>query len=269
MVRPFAGFRPTRAVNGGFAMPRALASVLTTTTLLVATSAPALAQPADADSDRVAAERALDRSGRLRWMGTLGAGMSVAAMFMTDEQMASGGGVALTAGGLATLGLGVIGDLARHRARIRLDALDRLSGGGLDSPARAEAEGALRRGRQLRLAGDVGSLMFIAMPFFPHGHRCGLGKDTPECSTGRSGLSRGCVHGNGAGHRRPHQDQPRRESAGGAPQEAAGESPVRRGALAGRGGGQLLGGVVAAAPTPTPDWYRAVHGPRALATFSA
>ena len=183
MVPPFAGFQPTSTVKGGFAMPRALASVMTTATLLVATSTPALAQPADADSDRAAAERALDRSGRLRWMGTLGAGMSIAAVFMTDEQMASGGGVALAAGGLATLGLGVIGDVAGYRARTRLDALDRVSAGGLDSAARAEAEGALRRGRQLRLAGDVGSLMFIAMPFFPSGHRCGFGKDTPAYST--------------------------------------------------------------------------------------
>ena len=165
-------------------MPRALASVLTTATLLVATSAPALAEPADADSDRAraAAERALDRSGRLRWMGTLGAGLSIAAVFMTDEQMASGGGVALATGGLATLGLGVIGDVAKYRARTRLDALDRISAGGLDSPARAEAAEALRRGRQFRMIGEVGGLMFVAMPFFPSGHRCGWGENTPGCS---------------------------------------------------------------------------------------
>ena len=172
-------------------------SVLTATALLVATGAPAVAQPAhrdaDVDRDRAAAGRALDRGGRLRLMGTIGAGMSFAAMLMSDEQMASGGGTALAVGGMATLGLGLIGDLARYRGESRLDALDRAAAGGLDGPARDEAERALRQGRRLKLVGDIGSAMVLALPFFPAGHRCGFGSESEECSPAANAYIAGSI----------------------------------------------------------------------------
>ena len=167
-------------------MHHAVPCVATALVLLAASSALALAQHADGDSDvdrdRAAAERALDRGGRLRLMGTIGAGMSLAAMFMSDEQMASRGGTALAVGGMSTLGLGLIGDFARYRGKSRLDTLDRVAAGDLDNPARDEAERALRQGRRLGVVGDVGSAMFLAQPFFPAVHRCGFGSESEGCS---------------------------------------------------------------------------------------
>ena len=110
-------------------------------------------------------------------MGGIGAGMSLAAMFMSDEQRTSGAGKVLAVGGVTTLGLGLIGDFARYRGRTRQDAVDRVAAGDLDSPARAEAERALRQGRRLVLVGDVGTAMVLAMPFFPDRHLCGRGAE--------------------------------------------------------------------------------------------
>ena len=137
--------------------------------LLVMASAPVLAQNRDADVDRDRAdeERTLDSSRRFRLMGRIGAGMSVAAYFMSDEQRTSGAGTAFVVGGVTALGLGLVGDFARNRGKTRLDARDQAAAGGLGSPERAEAERTLRLGRRLSFVGDVGIAMAIAMPFFP------------------------------------------------------------------------------------------------------
>ena len=180
-----------------------LPCALTTVALLVATSVPVVAQSApgsaDIDRDRAAAERALDRSGRLRWMGTIGSGMSLAAALMSDEQMSARGGTALAVGGITAVGLGLIGDFGRHRAKSRLDALNRAPAGGLDDPARAEAERALRRGGRLSLFGDIATAMFVAVPFFPAGHRCGYGSDDTGCSAAAKAYLVGAVAAGGVG----------------------------------------------------------------------
>ena len=158
-----------------------LPCAVTTVALLVTTSEPARAQNASRGSDvarsRAAAERTLDRGSRLRLIGGVGAGMALAANFMSAEQKASGAGTALVVGGVTALGLGLIGDFARYRGKTRLDALDRVAAGGLDSPARAEAERSLRHSRRLSLIGDVGVAMAVAMPFFPD-HWCGSDAET-------------------------------------------------------------------------------------------
>ena len=132
--------------------------VVTATLLLVTISAPALAQRADRDDDaRGAAERTLDRSRRLMWIGIAGAGMSAAATLMPDERITGRRGTALAVGGVTALGLGVIGDFAWYRGKTRLDTLDRAAvAGGTDGAPRADAERALRRGRRLNLIGDIG-----------------------------------------------------------------------------------------------------------------
>lgn len=139
--------------------------------------APVRDRGADLDRSRTAAERTLDRSRRLRRLGGVGAALSVAAMFMSEEQRTSGAGSAMAAGGLATLGLGLIGDIGRYRGATRLDALHG-TGGGLDSRARADAERALRQGRRLQLVGDVGAAMILATPFVP-----GLCTGSDRCNT--------------------------------------------------------------------------------------
>ena len=148
-----------------------LSGVVTTLALVVATTAPAFAQDADRepdiDRDRVAAEQALNRSGWLRLMGTIGAGMSVAANFLSDERKTGRPGTAFAVGGFAALGLGLIGDFAQHRARTRLDGPDRLAAGNVDEPARAEAERALRQARRFGLVGDIGVAMVLATAFVP------------------------------------------------------------------------------------------------------
>lgn len=184
-------------------MHRVLLAVLTAAALLAATTAPA--QSTDANSDRDRAERTLDRSRRLRLIGGIGAGMSLAAGLLWEGGMfephtpgslerASGTGKALAIGGVTALGLGLIGDFARYRSKSRLDALDRIAAGSLDRAARDEVEQALRQGRRLspeilddyarsaardkteralrqarrlRVVGDVGAAMALAMPFFP------------------------------------------------------------------------------------------------------
>ena len=140
--------------------------------------APVRDRSADLDRSRTAAERTLDRSRRLRRLGGVGAALSVAAMFMSEEQRTSGAGSAMAAGGLATLGLGLIGDIGRYRGATRLDALHGADVGGLGSRARADAERARRQGRRLQLVGDVGAAMILATPFVP-----GLCAGSDRCST--------------------------------------------------------------------------------------
>ena len=167
--------------------------VVTAMSLLVAASTPALAQSADGDVEaRASAERTLDRSRRLRQIGGVGAAMSLAAILMSEEQRTSRGGAALAVGGVTALGLGLIGDFAQYRGKSRLDVLDRDAAGGLGGAARAEAERALRQGRRLRAGGQG----------LHPGHRCGGGNRD----------------------RGPHQDGPRRESAGGVRRDTASES---------------------------------------------
>ena len=97
----------------------------------------------------------------------MGAGLSLTAQFMSDDRKTGGAGTALALGGVTALGLGLVGDFARYRARTRLDALDRDVAGGVDSVERLEAERALRQGRRLGFVGDVGVAMVLAVPFFP------------------------------------------------------------------------------------------------------
>ena len=149
--------------------------------LVPAAPARGQARDADVDRDRAAAERTLERSRPFRWIGGLGAGLSVAASFMSYEQRTGPGGKALAVGGVTALGMGLIGDLARYRARTRLDALDSGATGGLDSPARADAERTLRLSRRLGVLGDVGAAMLLAMPFFPD-HLCETGETCPPAA---------------------------------------------------------------------------------------
>ena len=150
---------------------RRLSGVVTSAALAVAMSGPAFAQHADrepdADRDRAAAEETLDRSRRLAWVGMAGAGLSLAASFMSDERKTGPAGTALGVGGVTALGLGLIGDFAWYRGRTRLDALDRRMTGAVGSPAREAAERALRQGRRLGLVGDVGFVMVLATAFLP------------------------------------------------------------------------------------------------------
>ena len=166
-------------------MRRVLPCAMITAALLVAAvaSAPAQNRSLDIDSERAAAERTLDHSRRFRVISALGTGLSIAAMAALDRDRTSGTGAAMTVGGMTALGLGLIGDFARYRGKSRLDALDRIAAGGVDSPARAEAERALRQGRRLSVIGSVGAAMSLAMPFFPAGHRCGFGTEPDGCST--------------------------------------------------------------------------------------
>ena len=156
---------------------RCLLGVVTSLALVVAMSGPALGQEADLepdiDCDRAAAEKTLDHSRRLAWVGLAGAGLSLAANFMSDDRKTGGSSTALAVGGVTALGLGLVGDFARYRARTRLDALDRDAPGVLDSVKRLEAERALQQGRRLGLIGNVGAAMWLVMPFFPEGHFCG------------------------------------------------------------------------------------------------
>ena len=155
-----------------------LLRVVTAMFLLAPVSAPAFAQSADPDVDaRAAAERTLDRSRRLMRIGIVGAGMSVAAMLMSDERRTGRGGNALAVGGVTALGLGLIGDFAWYRGKTSLDALDQVAAGGIDGAARAEAERALRQGRRLNVIGDIGIAMALATPFFPR-HFCGSGPES-------------------------------------------------------------------------------------------
>ena len=148
-----------------------LPGVVTSLALVVTMSGPAFAQNVDRESDihrdRAAAEETLDHSRRLAWVGMAGAGLSLAASFMSDERKTSRAGTALGVGGVTALGLGVIGDFAWYRARTRLDALDRPVAGAVGSPAREEAERALRQGRRLSLVGDAGIAMVLATAFLP------------------------------------------------------------------------------------------------------
>ena len=171
---------------------------VTAVALLVTTSAPATGQNrnSDTDRDRSTAERTLERSGRLRWAGTVGAGLSLGAIFMSDEQKTSGAGKALVVGGVTTLGLGLIGDFAQYRGKSRLDALDHAAAGGLGGPERAEVERTLRLGRRLSLIGDVGLAMAVAMPFFPD-HWCGSGAET--CNSAAKAYLLGATAALGAG----------------------------------------------------------------------
>ena len=153
---------------------------LVTATLLLATvSAPARAQRADRDDDaRGAAERTLDRSRRLKWIGIAGGGMSAAATLMPYERMTGRRGTALVIGGVTALGLGVIGDFAWYRGKTRLDTLDQAAvAEGTNGAARADAERALRQGRRLNLIGDIGVAMTLAAPFFPT-QLCGPGPES-------------------------------------------------------------------------------------------
>ncbi len=163
---------------------RRFPGIVTSLALVVTMSGPVFAQGADGepdiDRDRAAAEETLDHGRRLAWVGMAGAGLSLAATFMSDERKTSRTGTALGVGGVAALGLGLVGDFARYRARSRLDALDRRMAGAAGSAAREEAERALRQGRRLSLVGDVGIAMVLATPFLPE-HRL----DTPA---GRSFL---------------------------------------------------------------------------------
>ena len=158
---------------------------MTVATLLVATAVPARAQDRrpDADRERAAAERTIEHGRRFRVISALGTGLSIAAMAAWDRDRTSGTGTAIAVGGMTALGLGLIGDFARYRGKSRLDALDRIAAGGVASPARAEAERALRQGRRLSVIGGVGAAMTLAMPFFPAGHRCGWGTEPDRCST--------------------------------------------------------------------------------------
>ena len=166
-------------------MHRVLPCAMTAATLLVVTAAPARAQDRspDIDRERAAAERTLEHSRRFRVISALGTGLSIAAMAQWDRDRTSGTGTAITVGGMTALGLGLIGDFSRYRGKSRLDALDRIAAGGVDSPARAEAERALRQGRRLSVIGSVGAAMTLAMPFFPAGQRCGFGDEPDGCST--------------------------------------------------------------------------------------
>lgn len=83
----------------------------------------------------------------------------------------------MAVGGVTALGLGLIGDFAWYRGKTSLDALDRAAAGGLDGPARAEAERALREGRRLNVIGDIGIAMTLAAPFFPI-RLCGSGPES-------------------------------------------------------------------------------------------
>ena len=156
---------------------RRLPGIVTSLALAVTMSGPAVAQhedrEPDIDRDRAAAEETLDRSRRLGWVGIAGAGLSLAANFMSDDRKTSGTGTALAVGGVTALGLGLVGDFAGYRARTRLDALDRDASGDVDSAERLEAERAWRQGRRLGLLGNVGAVMWLVMPFFPEGHFCG------------------------------------------------------------------------------------------------
>ena len=160
-------------------MKRRLLRVVTALLLTLAAGAPASAQgPArdtDADRDRATAARTLDRGRRLGLIGGIGAGMGLAASFLSDERKTAGAGAALAVGGVTALGLGLIGDVVQYRSKTRLDALDRTSAGG---PARAEAQRALRQGRRLALAGDVGASLLAASFFAPDGRL-----DTPAGRT--------------------------------------------------------------------------------------
>ena len=178
-------------------MHRSLPSAMIAAALLVTTAAPAPAQDPslDIDRERVAAERTLERSHRLRVMSVLGAGLSTAAIAAWGTDSASGAGNAIATGGMAAVGLGLIGDFARYRGKSRLDALDGIAAGGVDSPARAAAERALRQGRRLSVIGNVGAAMVLAMPFFPAGHRCGpgYGSESEGCSTAAKAYIAGSV----------------------------------------------------------------------------
>ena len=178
-------------MHGGFLQ------IVTAMSLLVAASTPALAQSADGDVEaRAAAERTLDRGRRLMRIGVVGAGMSLAAMLMSDEQRAATGGTAMAVGGVSALGLGLIGDFAWYRGKTRLDALDRTAAGSLDGAARTEVEGALRQGRRLSLIGDIGVAMTLAAPFFPR-HLCGSGPET--CGPGAKAYILGAAAAVGVG----------------------------------------------------------------------
>ena len=156
-------------------MQRGFLRVVTAILLPVTVSAHVFAQSADRDVDaRTATERTLDRSRRLMRIGIAGAGMSVAAMLMSDERRTGRGGTALAVGGVTALGLGLIGDFAWYRGKTSLDALDRAAAGGIGGAARAEAERALRQGRLLNVIGGIGIAMTLATPFFPR-HLCGSG----------------------------------------------------------------------------------------------
>ena len=148
-----------------------LPGVVTSLALVVTMSGPVFAQGADrepdVDRDRAAAEETLDHSRRLAWVGMAGAGLSLAASFMSDERKTSRAGTALGVGGATALGLGVVGDFAWYRARTRLDALDRRMAGAAGNPAREEAARALRQGRRLSLLGDVGFAMVLTTAFLP------------------------------------------------------------------------------------------------------
>lgn len=160
-------------------MKRRLLRVVTALLLTLAAGAPASAQgpvrDTDADRDRAAAARTLDRGRRLGLIGGIGAGMGLAASFLSDERKTAGAGAALAVGGVTALGLGLIGDVVQYRSKTRLDALDRTAAGG---PARAEARRALRQGRRLALAGDVGASLLAASFFAPDGRL-----DTPAGRT--------------------------------------------------------------------------------------
>ena len=166
-------------------MHRLLPPAMIAAALLVTTAAPTPAQDPslDIDRERAAAERTIERSHRLRVMSVLGAGLSTAAMAAWGKDRTSGAGNAIAAGGMAALGLGLIGDFARYRGNSRLDALDEITAGGVDSPARAEAERALRQGRRLSVLGNIGAAMALAMPFLPAGHRCRYESESEGCST--------------------------------------------------------------------------------------
>lgn len=176
-------------------MHRSLPFTAMTAALILAAVAPAPAQDRgpDIDLERAAAERTVERSRRLRVMSVLGVGLSTAAIAMWDRDRTSGTGTAITAGGMTALGLGLIGDFARYRGKSRLDALDGIAAGGVDSSGRAEAGRALRQGRRLSVFGNVGSAMVLAMPFFPRGHRCGFGSEPGGCSTAARAYIAGSV----------------------------------------------------------------------------
>ena len=105
-----------------------LLRVVTAMFLLAPVSAPAFAQSAYPDVDaRAAAERTLDRSRRLMRIGIVGAGMSVAAMLMSDARRTGRGVNALAVGGVTALGLGIVGLIKTRRAERRLEAFDERS----------------------------------------------------------------------------------------------------------------------------------------------
>ena len=178
-------------MHGGFLR------VVTATLLLVAVSAPTLAQSADADVDaRADAERTLDRGRRLMWFGVGGAGMSLAASLMSDEQRGARGSTAMAVGGVTAVGLGLIGNLTWYRGRTRLDALDQAAVVGPEGPARAEVGRALRQGRRLQVIGDIGLAMTLAAPFLPR-HLCGSGPET--CGPGAQAYFLGAAAAMGVG----------------------------------------------------------------------